>query len=273
MDKLFSDLQNTTNGSTVPTETNEPIDPKKSTNKDSEKLLKKQQVSTEKLTALLEKSLNTLSCGPACQKIKISEELNQKYLNAQTNMQTAPVQLETTKKNYFVFTEGQSYYDDMLEGELKKKAKILTKLLADNFKEEIFNAKTMNSYYNTELINSSYTKELYAVYLEKNKLVQNSIKNHHADVITNDRKTYYETEALDDLKSWHTFFWYVFYLFAMPIFTYTLISKTSLHFIIRIIIEFIALSYPYYVDPIARSIYGIFHSFWKSLPKNVYNDL
>jgi hypothetical protein len=131
----------------------------------------------------------------------------------------------------------------------------------------------MNSYYNTELTNSSYTKELYAVYLEKNKLIQTSIKNHHADVITNDRKTYYETEALDDLKNWHTFLWYAFYLFAMPIFTFTLISKTSFHFIIKIIIEGIALSYPYYVDPVARSIYGVLNSFWKSLPKNVYNDL
>ena len=267
MDKLFSDLQNKTN------DPNDPNDPKKSTNKDSEKLLKKQQASTEKLTSLLEQSLNTLSCGPACQKTKISEDLNQKYLNAQTNMQTAPVQLETTKKNYYVFTEGQPYYDNMLEDELRERAKILTNLLADNFKEEIFNAKTMNSYYNTELTNSSYTKELYAVYLEKNKLVQNSIKNHHADVITNDRKTYYETEALIDLKNWHIFFWYAFYLFAMPIFTFTLISKSSLHFIIKIIIELIALTYPYYVDPVSRSIYGFFHSFWKNLPKNVYNDL
>ena len=264
MDKLFSDLQN---------KTNDPNDPNKSTNKDSEKLLKQQQASTEKLSALLEQSLNTLACGPACQKTKIGEELNQKYLNAQTNMKTAPVQLETTKKNYYVFTEGRPYYDNMLEDELKQKSKILTKLLADNFKEEITNANTMNSYYNTELTNSSYTKELYAVYLEKNKLVQNTIKNHHADVITNDRKTYYETEALEDLKNWYTFFWYAFYLFAMPLFTFTLISKSSLHFIAKIIIELIALAYPYYADFIARSIYGFFYSLWKSLPKNVYNDL
>ena len=188
-------------------------------------------------------------------------------------MQTAPVQLETTKKNYYVFTEGRPYYDNMLEEELKQKAKLLAKLLADNFKEEILNANTMNSYYNTELTNSSYTKELYTVYLEKNKLIQNTIKNHHADIITNDRKTYYETEALEDLKNWYSFFWYAFYLFIMPLFTFTLIRKTSLHVILRLIIELIALSYPYYMDPVARSIYGVFHSIWKSLPKNVYNDL
>jgi hypothetical protein len=145
--------------------------------------------------------------------------------------------------------------------------------LSDNFQEEIANAKLMNTYYNTELTNSSYTKELYAVYLEKNKLIQAAIKNNHADVLTNDRKTYYETEALEELKNWYTFLWYAFYLFVMPIFIFTLIAKSSLHFIVRIIIVYIAFAYPYYVDPILRWIYGFFHSFWKQLPKNVYNDL
>ena len=268
MNRLVSNLQNRINTNN----TDDPNDPKKSMNKNSEQLLQKQQASTQKLSALLEQSLTTLSCGPTCQKIKIENELNQKYLNAQTNMQTAPVQLETTRKNYYVFKEGRPYYDNMLEEELKKKAEIMAKLLSDNFQEEIANAKLMNTYYNTELTNSSYTKELYAVYLEKNKLIQAAIKNNHADVLTNDRKTYYETEALEDLKNWYTFFWY-FYLFVMLIFGLTLFLKSSLNFIVRIIIVFIVTAYPYYIDPIVRWIYGIFHSFWKQLPKNVYNDL
>jgi len=268
MNRIVSNLQNRINS------TNDPNDPKKSMNQNSEQLLKKQQASTEKLSALLEQSLTTLSCGPTCQQIKVENELNQKYLDAQTNMQTAQVQLETTRKNYYVFKEGRPYYDNMLEEELKKKSEIMGKLLSDNFQEEIANAKLMNTYYNTELTNSSYTKELYAVYLEKNKLIQAAIKNNHADVLTNDRKTYYETEALEDLKNWYTFFLGAFYLFAMPIFAYALITKSSIGFLsIRLLIVTIILFYPSYVDPMVRSIYEFFHSFWKKLPKNVYNDL
>lgn len=263
MNKLFSKSQNNS------TELNESRD----TNKDAEKLLKKQQISTEKLNALLEQSANAITCGPDCQKEKIKEELKKRYQDAETNLQTAPIQLENTKKNYYVFTEGRPFYDEMLEKELKKKAEIMGKMLTDNFRDEIINAKTMNAYYNTELINSDHTKELYAVYLEKNKVIQDAIKNHHADVLTNDRKTYYETEALEELKNWHTFFWYFYYLFVMPIFTFALIAKSSLHFVVRIIIEMIALAYPYYIDFIARSIYGFYYSLWKKLPKNVYNDL
>jgi hypothetical protein len=188
-------------------------------------------------------------------------------------LQTAPVQLETTKKNYYVFTEGRPFYNEMLEKELKKKAEIMGKLLTDNFQEEIINAKTMNSYYNTQLNTADYTKELYAVYLEKNKIIQDGIKNHHADVLTNDRKTYYETEALEELKNWYKFYWYFYYFFVMTIFLFALFFKTSLHFIVRLIILFIVYLFPYYIDFIVRFIYGFFHSAWKQLPKNVYNDL
>jgi hypothetical protein len=257
MNKLFSD----------------PDKKSKNKNNDTDTLMKKQQASTEKLNSLLEQSLTALSCGPDCQKIKIEGELKQKYMDAQTNLQTAPVQLETTKKNYYVYTEGRPYYDNMLEEELKKKADTMGQLLAENFHDEISNANTMNSYYNTALTNSSYTKELYKVYLEKNKLMQDTIRQHHGDVLTNDRKTYYETEAIEELRNWYSFFWYVYYIILFTVFSYVLFFKTQLNIFIRIIIFIIFIFYPYYIDAVLRHIYYFFHSLWKQLPKNVYNDL
>jgi hypothetical protein len=260
--ELLSNLSNITSANTNPNTTTAAND-----------LLQKQQTSNENLNTLLEQYLTANSCDSDCQKIKTTNELNQMYLDSQTNMRTAPFQLETTKKNYYVFTQGQPYYDNMLEEELKKKAEQMGEVLANNFNEEISNANLMNSYYDTELTNSSYTKELYSVYLEKNQLLQKEIKGHHSDVLTNDRKTYYETEALEDLKYWHTFFWYVYYFFVMPIFTFALITKSSYSFLLNIIIEFFVLTYPYYIDFILRKIYGFFHTIWIGLPKNVYNDL
>ena len=258
---LFSKLQN----NKLNTNTN--------ANANANDLLKKQQASNEKLNALLEQSLSAISCGPDCQKQKTKNDLKQKYVNAQTNVQTAPVQLETTKKNYYVFTQGEPYYDNMLEQELKQKAKIMGDQLTNNFNEEISNANLMNSYYNTELTNSAYTKELYSVYLEKNQQTQKEIKEHHSDVLTNDRKTYYETEALENLTLWHSFFWYVYYLFVMPIFIFAIITTSYYSWLLKLPIGFIVLTYPYYIDFILRKIYEFFHSIWIRLPKNVYNNL
>ncbi len=244
----------------------------KSKKDESNDLLKKQQKTTEKLTALLEQSTSALSCGPTCQKIKTGDDLKQKYLKAQTNLQTAPIQLENSKKNYYVFTEGEPYYNDMLEAELQKKAGIITKLLAENFIDEIKNAKMMNSYYTTELENSSNTQELYNIYLVKNREIQKSIKGHHGDVLTNDRKTYYETDALEKLLAWYDLFWYMYYA-VFIIFVIAIGFNESIGIPKKIIFIFFAVIYPYIIDFILRKIYGFFHSMWKQLPKNVYNDL
>ena len=142
MDKLFSSIQ------------------KNLQQNDKSNLLQGQQISQDKITALLEKSANSLMCGPTCQKLKITEELKQKYLDAQTNLQTAPIKLDQTKKNYYVYSEGTPYYDNMLEKELKQKSKKIAELLSENFNDELSSALTMNSYLNTALINSSYTTEL-----------------------------------------------------------------------------------------------------------------
>ena len=69
------------------------------THLNQKKLLQKQQISQDKINQLLELSSQELICGPDCQQKKISTELKQKYLDAQTNLQTAPINLENTKKN------------------------------------------------------------------------------------------------------------------------------------------------------------------------------
>jgi hypothetical protein len=245
---------------------------KKTTMNNSEELLKKQQQTTEEIAALLQESTESLTCGPTCQKIKIAADLKQKYLNAETNMQTAPIYLENSRKNYYVFTEGEPSYNNMLEKELKNKIDLISETLVSNFKDEMMNAKTMNSYYSTDLNNSKNTEELYEMYLQKNQEIQNSIKEQHGDVLTNDRKTYYETEALTNLNSWYSILWYIYYAFTI-ILIFVLFFNKSIETIKKIIFIFIAIIYPYVINYITKKIYGFFHSIWKQTPKNVYNDL
>ena len=125
-----------------------------------QQLLKKQQISQEKINQLLDFSSENLLCGPDCQKTKISTELKQKYLDAQTNLQIAPINLENTKKNYYVYSEGLPFYNNMLEEELQQKADKISTLVSEHFNSEVSDANIMNTYLNTALINSKYTKEL-----------------------------------------------------------------------------------------------------------------
>ena len=78
MDNLLSIIQQTLTQSQTDDKTN---------------LLKDQQLTQETINNLLEQAYQSPLCGPTCQKIRVSQELKQKYLDAQTNMQTAPINL------------------------------------------------------------------------------------------------------------------------------------------------------------------------------------
>lgn len=240
---------------------------------DKNSLLQRQQMNQDKINQLLEQSAQALACGPTCQKLKISEELKQKYLDAETNIQTAPIKLEETKKNYYIYTQGRPVYDNMLEEELKQKSETISQLLAENFNDEVSSALTMNQYLNTALINSNYTKELLKEYTTKNEELSVQLRNSQGDILTNDRKTFYENDALDRLQLWYKVWWYMYYLLVIVFVIAIFLSPSETSFIKKAIIFILLFFYPLYIDYLVRCIYGLFTSFTNNLPKSVYNDL
>ena len=243
------------------------------THLNQKKLLQKQQISQDKINQLLELSSQELICGPDCQQKKISTELKQKYLDAQTNLQTAPINLENTKKNFYVYSEGLPFYDNMREEELQQKADTISTLVSENFNSEVSDANVMNLYLNTALINSKYTKELLDNYLEKNQKLKLQLKERYGDILTNDRKTYYETDALNTLTFWYKLFWYIYYVLVIMLILSFIFSSTDFSRITKIIISVLVIFYTYYIDYIVRWVYGLWKLLISRLPKNVYNNL
>ena len=239
----------------------------------NQNLLLNQRNAQEQINNLLEQSTQALLCGPDCQKQKVSDELKQKYLNAQTNLQTAPINLETTKKNYYVYTQGESSYDNMLETDLKKKAEEIGELIGVSFNDEVASAETMNKYYNTALINSNYTKDLLNEYDKKNKELKIQLKDRRGDILTNDRKTYYENDALDTLNLWYRFWWYVYYILVLVFLISIFLVNSQMTNGKKLILTVLLIFYPYYIELIVNWIYEFFSNIYKNLPKNVYNNL
>ena len=54
------------------------------------------------------------------------------------------------------------------------------------------------------------TRELYSNYTNKNLLVEQKIKTEHSDVLTNDRKTFYEKQQYDNILQWYRLLMSVF---------------------------------------------------------------
>jgi hypothetical protein len=236
-------------------------------------LLQQQKATQEQINKLLETSANALMCGPECQKQKKTDKLRQQYLDAQTNIKMAPSKLEETKKNYYVYSQGETYYDNMQETELTKKAEELGNLLSISFNSELNDAKTMNSYLNTAQINSSHTLELLTYYKSNNKEIERQLKESSGDILTNDRKTYYETDAITRLKQWHSFFWYIYYLLVLVLNIAIFISPSELSTSKKFALLTLFTVYPYYISTLTNWVYDNVVNIQKNMPKNVYNNL
>ena len=223
-----------------------------------------------KINLLLEQSYEALLCGPSCQKEKTKKELEQKYLQAQTNLQSAPYALETAKKNYYLFAEGEGAYNSKLESELKLKAEKVANIISEKFVEEFETAKTLNIYLNSDLINSKNTLELYEDYMNENKENELVIKNAKSDLITNDRKTFYETQEIDNLKGWYNILYICYYIIALVFFGIIILKNENLTNIRKISIVILLIIYPYIIDFIVQFFIGIYNKLKSYLPKNVY---
>jgi putative flippase GtrA len=110
--------------------------------------------------------------------------------------------------------------------------------------------------------------------VEENKELEKAVKNTRGDVITNDRKTYYETQQSDSLTFWYRTLMTTYYLFLFVFFLGTLFSPNNLSLLQKILIIILLFIYPFIISPIANYVVGGLNKMVTYLfPKNVYKHL
>jgi hypothetical protein len=277
MQQLVSSLMNSQNIKSLTANTGTTSDNTGTVNnKDVSSLLSKQLATNANLNKLLDSTMELVTCPPGsqCSKDQISEDLKRKYLDAQINEQVAPLRLEKAKKYYYVFKEGRNYYNEMLETEMTKKSEAIVKQIAEKFNEEIQNANIMNSYYNTIQINSENSVELYDEYLKKNKEMLALIKGTHGDVLTNDRKTYYETEAIDKVKLWNTFLVIIYWILFATLVLSMVFSPSTMSIKQKMLLGLALILYPFFINKVVMFFYDYYtNTFVKNIDTNVYMSL
>jgi len=131
----------------------------------------------------------------------------------------------------------------------------------------------MNSYLNTAVINSENTKELLNHYITQNNKLKHNLNDRRGDILTNDRKTYYETDALDRLQLWYKFLWYIYYLFVLVFIIACFVSSNQLTMVKKILYIVLFVFYPYFIDYICKWVYEMIYNVYNRFPKNIYNNL
>ena len=242
-------------------------------NKDS---IMNQEEITSFINNLVQSSNDSLTCGPICQKERRTDDLKQIYLDAQTNEQTAPYKYETARKNYFVYKDGENSYNKMRFKELEDKAERIIGEMEKKFKKQIKSVSLMNSYLESELINSENTNELLKDYKIKDELLEEDYHKKINDVITNDRKSYYENQEIERVKLWNTILSWIYFI-CLIVLSLEILFSDKLKIPIKIIILVIFYLYPFIIFWIVGLLYKVYQNIVKSyyylFPQNTYLNI
>jgi hypothetical protein len=224
-----------------------------------------------KFNSFLNSAAETIACGPKCQKQKKADQLKDNYLKAESNLTLAEPQFQIAKQNYYTYVSGQSGYNDMIEDEYTQKADMIAQTFKENYDEEITKIKSELTTYNGLAINFSNVVDLYKNYKKENVLLFKKLKDESNDVLTNERKTYYEDQQNDVLNLYYYYFLVVIYCIVVISFLiFSLIYPSSVDWKIRLFLGLLFIILPFISTLIFGKIIQIIYWLYSLLPKNVY---
>ena len=229
------------------------------------------QIDMNKFNTLISQASDAVLCNSECRKQRETDKLKQNYLNSQTNLASAPNQVQVAQKNYVTFTEGPSGYNDLLDNQLQEKAQEIVNKFTEYFMSDSKEITTQIDTYEGLLINFKNVAELYLKYKKENVQLMKDLKDETNDVLTNERKTYYEDQKIDGLKGFYFYILlaiYIICLIGFILFTIMYPSQTTWKVKLASFIGFILR--PFFSTWILGNIIYLIYKLYDMLPKNVY---
>jgi|APGre2960657423_1045063.scaffolds.fasta_scaffold92011_2 hypothetical protein len=226
-----------------------------------------------KLQELINNASDAVMCGPTCQKIRKTEELERNYIDAQTNVISAPDKLKQSQKDFFLFSQGVAKYDEMIDNELTNKANKIAEVIQSEFNDNIKNAQSLTANYATLKGQDEYMQDLKEKYTEENAELSSEIKDIFNDIVTNDRKTYYQDQNITRSYAWYNLYIVIFIILIILFLIFIVLADSKYSYKVKIPVFIIFCAYPWISGPITFWLIGSFQHISDLLPKNIYKSL
>tara|TARA_B110000285_G_scaffold205079_1_gene242557 strand:- start:81 stop:797 length:717 start_codon:yes stop_codon:yes gene_type:complete len=221
---------------------------------------------------LISQASEAIMCDSECRKQKREDALKQKYIQSQVNLETAPRQMALAQKKFITFSEGDDAYNDLVESELKEKAQTIIEKFGENFEDEVNKIKTQLETYNGLLINITNVGDLYKKYKLENIELFNELKEDTNDILTNERKTYYEEQNIDRLRFYYSYFMITIYVICVISFgIFSLMSPLkNVGWKVRLSAFIFLIVLPFFSTWILSWVIYLAYQIYHLIPKNVY---
>jgi len=229
------------------------------------------QFDLTKFNSLLKPASKEIVCDSNCQRKKTAKELKNKYINAESNLTLAEPEYQIAKKNYYTYVSGQNGYNEVLEQEFTKKADLFIQDFKKKYNLEKSKVLTQLDTYDGVLINFKNIVELHEKYKKENYELSKQLKEETHDVLTNERKTYYEDQQNDVLNFYYYYFLFTIYVIIVICFgVFSLIYPSLYNWKIRCFIFLLFAVLPFISTWLLGKIIQILYWLFNLLPKNVY---
>jgi hypothetical protein len=227
----------------------------------------------DNFNSFLSQASETIACGPSCKEKEKSQQLEKNYLDAETNVVSAPQQLFTAKKEYITNTQGESGYNEYIDKELQNKAQTIASNYQTKFNNSVNTIKTNIQIYDGLLINFNNVVDLYKKYKKENNDLEKKLKITYSDTLTNDRKNYYEDQGINRVKTYYYFLLFVYVFIVFVFLLSVFLVKTDVKLSIRLLILFLLIIYPFVCYWVFIILQKVFLDIKSYFPNNVYGNL
>jgi hypothetical protein len=221
--------------------------------------------------SLIAQFQESISCDSACLLKKEKEQLEKQLQEAEVNMISAPQQIVNAQKKLVTFVSGEDGYDAFNEQQLNEKADEKIRGYKEKYDEMAKKITTQINTYEGIFINFENVKDLYLKYKKENDMLMKQVKNTTNDVLTSERKTFYQDQQVDVLKFYYYYIILIIYcicVFCFLIFSFIYPSKTDWK--IRLVSFIILILLPFISTWILGLCIYIVYFIYDLIPKNVY---
>ena len=243
----------------------------KTTNKTQNKTQNKnQKQNIDSFNQFISEANKSIYCDENCQNKKKIEDLKNKYITAENNLSLAEPQYENSKKNYYTFLYGENGYNELIESELGAKVDTIMQEYKNDFDNKTNQINTKINTYNGLLLNYRNVVDLYENYKSSNLKLLKELKDKSNSILTNERKTYYEDNAINILKNFYYFIGLIIYYIIAIFFIIFNIKNYKPPLFKQIIITMIILILPFLMFVLIVKFINILYFIYHYSPKNVY---
>ena len=153
-------------------------------------------------------------CGPECQRQKKLDELMDDLNKAKKTQEDAPFNLESAKKNYYTYKDGESGYIQKMRGEYRKAAEQEMKQERADFNSETDTVEQQINQVEAQDLYIRNMNDLLQTYITENQRLTKEIDSIRSVLVTDDRRSFY----LGQKWSWETYFvWALKIMYAVVI--------------------------------------------------------